>query len=100
MHLRLRLDNILLFREALVKRMNQIKIKVEHTKILKGQEQEKKLTDKDIYSFNIDEINYHIDIFRNRIEKNQLSYYIVKTLLNLCQRVFSKLFRLLKIMQL
>ncbi len=80
--------------------MNQIKIKVEHTKILKGQEQEKKLIDKDIHKMNIDELNYHIDIFRKRNEQNELSYYNVKTLLNLCQRVFSNLSRLWKIMPL
>lgn len=67
--------------------MNQIKIKVEHTKLLKGQQTEKKLTDKEISAMSIDDLNIHIDNFRKRIEQNMLTYYNVKTLISLCQKV-------------
>ena len=86
-NLKLRIDNILFFREALVKRITQLKIQVEHTKIMKGQQLEKKLTDNEIKTLNIIDINKHIAILKEKIELKEINYYNVKTLINLCQKV-------------
>lgn len=52
--LKLKIDNILFFREALVKRMSHLKIKVEAKRLIKGQLLEKRLNDKDINMMTID----------------------------------------------
>ena len=54
--LKLTMENILFFREALVKRMSNLKIKIESNKLIKGQPYEKRLTPKDINKMNIKQI--------------------------------------------
>lgn len=44
--IKLKVDNILLFRDSLVKKMKTLKVKVESTKLIKGQQQLKRLTEK------------------------------------------------------
>ena len=44
--LKLKVDNILLFRDSLVKKMRSLKVKVESQKLIKGQQQLKRLTEK------------------------------------------------------
>ena len=46
--LKLKLDNILLFRDSLVKKMRPLKVKVESQKLIKGQQQLKRLSEKEI----------------------------------------------------
>ena len=86
-HLALRMDNNLFFREAHVKRMNQLNIKVEHSKMIKGQNLEKKLTDKEIKTMTITDLEKHIEILHKKIDNKELNYYNIKTLINLCQKV-------------
>lgn len=75
------------FREALVKRMHSLKIKVEQKKIMKGQAFEKKITDKEVNTMKIDELIKNIKVFNHKLETNDITYYNVKTLMNLCQKV-------------
>ena len=75
------------FREALVKRMQSLKIKVEQKKIMKGQAFEKKITDKEVNTMKIDELIKNIKVFNHKLETNDITYYNVKTLMNLCQKV-------------
>ena len=46
--LKLKVDNILLFRDSLVKKMRSLKVKAESQKLIKGQQQVKRLTEKEI----------------------------------------------------
>jgi len=79
----------------LVKRMNSLKIKFEQKKIMKGQTLEKKITDKEINTMKIDELIKNIAIFNHKLEINEITYYNVQTLMNLCQKV-SILFKINK----
>ena len=54
--LKLKIDNILLFRDSLVKRMRRLKVKVESEKLIKGQEQTKRLTEKHNGLFGFDSL--------------------------------------------
>ena len=46
--LKLKIENILLFRDSLVKKMRTLKVKVESQKLIKGQQQLKRLSEKEI----------------------------------------------------
>ncbi len=80
----IKIDNILLFRDVLKKRMDTLKVRVESKKIPKGKPLEKKLTDKDISLMKIEMIKKTIDILVDKIEKNDLSFYNVNTFMVLC----------------
>ena len=67
--------------------MHSLKIKVEQKKIMKGQAFEKKITDKEVNTMKIDELIKNIKVFNHKLETNDITYYNVKTLMNLCQKV-------------
>ena len=69
--LKLKVDNILLFRDSLVKKMRSLKVKVESQKLIKGQQQFKRLSEKEIKAMKI-----------NDIEKNANELNINKKILN------------------
>ena len=77
--LRLRLGNILYFKETLIKKMSNLKIKNETNKLIKGHYIENKITMRDINKMNINEIEEYIDIFKHKIENDMVNYYIVDT---------------------
>jgi hypothetical protein len=82
--IKLKIDNILFFREALVKRMNSLKIKVDAKKLIKGQPMEKKLSEKDINTMSINQIVQNINNLKAKIDSNEVSYYTVNTFTILC----------------
>lgn len=84
--LKIKIDNILFFREALLKRMNTLQVRSESKKIIKGETIEKRLTDKDIFKMNIEEVVENYKIFNEKIEKSELTYYNVTTFFNLTQK--------------
>ena len=84
--LKLKIDNILFFREALVKRMSNLKVKVEPKKLIKGQTQEKRLTNREINTMNINQIVNNIDLLKSRIDSNEINYYNVNTFNLLCSK--------------
>ena len=82
--IKLTMENILFFREALVKRMSNLKIKIESNKLIKGQPCEKRLTPKDINKMNITQIEEQIQILLKKIDRNEISYYVIHTFSVLC----------------
>jgi ubiquitin-protein ligase len=82
--LRLIMENVLFFREALVKRMSNLKIKIEANKLIKGQPCEKRLTSKDINLMNINQIEDYIKLLLKKIEHKQINFYIINTFSTLC----------------
>jgi hypothetical protein len=82
--LKLKIDNILFFREALVKRMATLKVKVEAKKLIKGQQLEKRLTNREINTMNITQIVQNINLLKHKIENNEINYYTVNTFTTLC----------------
>ena len=82
--LKLKVDNILLFRDSLVKKMRTLKVKVESQKLIKGQQQLKRLTEKEIKSMKINDIEKNVDELKNRIIKGEITDYTVNTFTTLC----------------
>lgn len=82
--IKLIIENILFFREALVKRMSNLKVKVEATKLIKGQQQERRLSTREINTMNINQIVANINLLKQKIDSNDLNYYIVNTFTILC----------------
>lgn len=84
--LRLKIANVLFFREALVKRISNLKIKIEENKLVKGQMLEKRLSERDIRQMDIDKVEWHINFFRNKIIHKEISFYVVNTFTILCRK--------------
>jgi len=84
--IKFKIDNILFFREALVKRLSALKIRVEAAKIVKGQLSEKRLTDKEISDMKIDQIIQYINSIASQLEAGDISLYLVNTFMNLCEK--------------
>ena len=82
--LKLKIDNILLFRDSLVKKMRSLKVKVESQKLIKGQQQAKRLTEKEIKSMKIDDIEKNTIDLKERILKGEITDYTVNTFTTLC----------------
>ena len=82
--LKLKVDNILLFRDSLVKKMRSLKVKVESQKLIKGQQQMKRLTEREIKAMKINDIEKNTKELKERIEKGDITDYTVNTFTTLC----------------
>ena len=82
--LKLKVDNILLFRDSLVKKMRSLKVKVESQKLIKGQQQIKRLTEKEIKLMKINDIEKNTNELKERIIKGEITDYTVNTFTTLC----------------
>ena len=82
--LKLKIDNILLFRDSLLGKMKTLRIKVESQKLIKGQQQLKRLTDKEIKEMKINDIEKNIKELKERINKGEINDYTINTFWELC----------------
>lgn len=82
--LKLKIDNILLFRDILVKKMRSLKVKVESQKLIKGQQKIKRLTAKEIKEMKIKDIEKNVNELQERIKKGEINAYTVNTFTTLC----------------
>ena len=82
--LKLKVDNILLFRDSLVKKMRSLKVKVESQKLIKGQQQYKRLSEKEIRTMKINDIEKNTNELKERINKGEITDYTVNTFTTLC----------------
>ena len=82
--LNLKIANILLFRDLLVKKMKTLRVKVDSQKLLKGQQKIKRLTAKEIKGMKIDDIEKNTKDLRDRISKGEINDYTVNTFTTLC----------------
>ena len=92
--LKLKLDGILLFRDSLVKKMKSLRVKVESQKLIKGKQQIKRLTEKEIKEMKIEDIEKNLTELKGRIDKGEISDYTVNTFTTLCGKAiehFSKI---------
>jgi hypothetical protein len=85
-HLKLKVDNILLLRDSLVKKMRTLRVKVETQKIIKGQQQIKRLTEKEIKEMKINDIEKNAKELKERIDKGEINDYTVRTFMTLSGR--------------
>jgi hypothetical protein len=77
--LRLKFSNVLYLKETLIKKMSNLKIKSEISKLVKGNYIENKITNRDINNMDIEQIEEYINIFKHKIENDIINYYIVDT---------------------
>jgi hypothetical protein len=77
--LRLKFNNVLYLKETLIKKMSNLKIKSEISKLVKGNYIENKITNRDINNMDIEQIEEYINIFKHKIENDVINYYIVDT---------------------
>ena len=77
--LRLKMFNVLFFRETLVKKMSNLKVNIEVNKLIKGQSIERRLTANDIKHMNIKQLEYFINLFKKKIEGDDINLYIINT---------------------
>jgi hypothetical protein len=82
--LKIKVDNILLFRDLLVKKMRSLKVKVESQKLIKGQQQIKRLSEKEIKAMKIADIEKNTKELKERITKGEINDYTVNTFTTLC----------------
>lgn len=82
--LKLKIDNILLFRDSLVKKMRTLKVKVESQKLIKGQQQERRLKEKEIKAMKINDIEKNVSDLEKRITDGEINSYTVNTFTTLC----------------
>ena len=76
--IKLRVDNILLFRDSLVKKMRSLKVKVNSQKLIKGQTLNR-LSEKEIRSMKINDIEKNTKELKERIFKGEINDYTVNT---------------------
>ena len=92
--IKLRIENILLFRDILVKKMRALQVKVESQKLIKGQPKIRRLTAKEVKEMKIGDIEKNVNDLKNRINKGEINDYTVNTFSTLCGKAiehFSKL---------
>lgn len=86
--LKLKISNILLFRESLTTKMKKLKVKCTSQKIVKGQPTEKRLSQMEIRNLitsnNISEIEKHVNLLENKINNGEINDYTVTTFSTLC----------------
>ena len=64
--------------------MRTLKVKIESQKLIKGQQQLKRLTEKEIKSMKINDIEKNVNELKNRIIKDEITDYTVNTFTTLC----------------
>ena len=60
--------NVLFFRETLVKKMSNLKVTIEASKLIKGQSIERRLIANDIKHINIKILEYYINFFKKKLK--------------------------------
>ena len=91
--IKLKIDNILLFRDLIVKRMRKLKVKVESHKVIKGHPLVRRLSEKEIKFMKINDIEKHIKELQEKINNGEINDYTVNTFSTLCGKAvehFSK----------
>ena len=82
--LKIKVYNILLFRDSLVKKMRSLKVKVESQKLIKGQQTLKRLAEKEIKAMKINDIEKNVNELKDRIIKGEITDYTINTFTTLC----------------
>lgn len=85
--LRLIIENILFFKETLIKKMSNLKTQVEINRLIRGKYIENKISIRDINSMSIEQIEDGVFYFAKKIENNEVNFYIVDTFNALCSKV-------------
>ena len=85
--LRLIIENVLFFRETLIKKMSNLKTEVEINRLIRGKYIENKISIRDINNMSIEQIEDGVYYFAKKIENSEINFYIVDTFNALCSKV-------------
>ena len=85
--LRLIIENILFFKETLIKKMSNLKTEVEVNRLIRGKYIENKISIRDINNMSIEQVEDGVYYFSKKIENNEVNFYIVDTFNALCSKV-------------
>ena len=77
--LKLVIDNVLYLKETLIKKASNLKVRVDINKLIKGKYIENRITSKDVNNMNINQIEECIRHFTQKIQSNNINFYIVNT---------------------
>jgi hypothetical protein len=91
--LRLIIENVLFFKETLLKKMKNLKCAVETQKLIKGKYIENKIGMKDINNMSLEQIEEGVKFFQKKIKNNEINFYVVDTfnfLSSKCIEYYSK----------
>ena len=91
--LRLIIENVLFFKETLLKKMKNLKCEVETQKLIKGKYIENKIGMKDINNMSWEQIEEGVKFFQKKIKNNEINFYVVDTfnfLSSKCIEYYSK----------
>ena len=91
--LKLIIENVLFFKEALLKKMKNLKSEVETHKLIKGKYIENKISMKDINNMSLEQIEEGVKFFQKKIKNNEINFYVVDTfnfLSSKCIEYYSK----------
>lgn len=86
-HLKLRIDNILFFREALIKRMSKLRITSDCQNSTDAKNFEKRLTDKDINNMTIDELIQNFKYFDKILKQRVFTFYNINSFFNITKKI-------------
>ena len=85
--LRLIIENVLFFKETLIKKMSNLKTEVEINRLIRGKYIENKISIRDINNMSIEQIEDGVYYFAKKIENSEINFYIVDTFNALCSKV-------------
>ena len=91
--LKLIIENIILFRDTLVSRMNSLEIKVVSKMIDPMKKLKRRITFKDVSRMKLDDMEKNAKELKQKIEKGEVDNYTVNTFTTLCGKAIEELNR-------
>ena len=89
--LKLIIENIIIFRDTLVSRMNSLEIKVVSKMIDPMKKLKKRITFKDVSRMKLDDMEKNAKELKQKIEKGEVDNYTVNTFTTLCGKAIEEL---------
>ena len=91
--LKLIIDNVMIFRDTLVSRMNSLEIKVVSKMVDPLKKLKRRITFKDMSRMKLDDIEQNAKELKQKIEKGEVDNYTVNTFTTLCGKAIEELNR-------
>ena len=90
-HIKLFIENIIIFRDTLISKMNSLDIRSVSKIIEPKQQLKKRITLQDMTKMNLEEIEHEVKELKNIIEKGEVDSYTVNTFTTLCGKAIEEL---------
>ena len=90
-HIKLFIENIIIFRDTLISKMNSLDIRSVSKIIEPKQQLKKRITLQDMTKMNLEEIEKEVKELKNIIEKGEVDSYTVNTFTTLCGKAIEEL---------